>query len=252
MHRTRTLTAAAALLVLSLGGLTGCSSSPAEQPQSMATSSEIANGPTSGIRSQTASPQAGTDAAAIGQATAAAPVSSPAAQPKSHMTASDTPAPGSQSPAATTAASSATPEPSGSCANTSAEQAVNENIDKVGPAFPKGNVPDAEWVAIDTETYDPCADLSWVTLTIRGGTASSPSQQMLFHDGEYLGTTTQEGIAFSPATVRLSDSAIQVTYRWAKEGESNAGASGRAVSTYSWNPNTESVDHAGEWPPGVG
>lgn len=216
MHRTRTLTAAAALLVLSLGGLTGCSSSPAEQPQSMATSSEIANGPTSGIRSQAASPQAGTDAAA------------------------------------TTAASSATPEPSGSCANTSAEQAVNENIDRVGPAFPKGNVPDAEWVAIDTETYDPCADLSWVTLTIRGGTASSPSQQMLFHDGEYLGTTTQEGIGFSPATVRLSDSAIQVTYRWAKEGESNAGASGRAVSTYSWNPNTESVDHAGEWPPGIG
>jgi len=182
----------------------------------MATSSEIANGPTSGIRSQAASPQAGTDAAA------------------------------------TTAASSATPEPSGSCANTSAEQAVNENIDKVGPAFPKGNVPDAEWVAIDTETYDPCADLSWVTLTIRGGTASSPSQQMLFHDGEYLGTTTQEGIAFSPATVRLSNSAIQVTYRWAKEGESNAGASGRAVSTYTWNPNTESVDHAGEWPPGIG
>lgn len=216
MHRTRTLTAAAALLVLSLGGLTGCNSSPAEQPQSMATSSEIANGPTSGIRSQAASPQAGTDAAA------------------------------------TTAASSATPEPSGSCANTSAEQAVNENIDKVGPAFPKGNVPDAEWVAIDTETYDPCADLSWVTLTIRGGTASSPSQQMLFHDGEYLGTTTQEGIAFSPATVRLSNSAIQVTYRWAKEGESNAGASGRAVSTYTWNPNTESVDHAGEWPPGIG
>ncbi|WP_312793783.1 LppP/LprE family lipoprotein [Kocuria sp.] len=216
MHRTRTLTAAAALLVLSLGGLTGCSSSPAEQPQSMATSSEIANGPTSGIRSQAASPQAGTDAAA------------------------------------TTAASSATPEPSGSCANTSAEQAVNENIDRVGPAFPQGNVPDAEWVAIDTETYDPCADLSWVTLTIRGGTASSPSQQMLFHDGEYLGTTTQEGIGFSPATVRLSDSAIQVTYRWAKEGESNAGASGRAVSTYSWNPNTESVDHAGEWPPGIG
>lgn len=220
MHRTRALTAAAALLVLSLGGLTGCSSSPAEQPQSMATSSEIANGPTSGIRSQSASPQAGTDAAATGQAT--------------------------------TAASSAPPEPSGSCANTSAEQAVNENIDRVGPAFPKGNVPDAEWVAIDTETYDPCADLSWVTLTIRGGTASSPSQQMLFHDGEYLGTTTQEGIGFSPATVRLSDSAIQVTYRWAKEGESNAGASGRAVSTYSWNPNTESVDHAGEWPPGIG
>ncbi|MCG7432682.1 LppP/LprE family lipoprotein [Kocuria indica] len=220
MHRTRTVTAAAALLVLSLGGLTGCSSSPAEQPQSMATSSEIANGPTSGIRSQAASPQAGTDAAATGQAT--------------------------------TAASSAPPEPSGSCANTSAEQAVNENIDRVGPAFPKGNVPDAEWVAIDTETYDPCADLSWVTLTIRGGTASSPSQQMLFHDGEYLGTTTQEDIGFSPATVRLSDSAIQVTYRWAKEGESNAGASGRAVSTYSWNPNTESVDHAGEWPPGIG
>lgn len=247
MHRTRTLTAAAALLVLPLGGLTGCSSSPAEQPQSMATSSEIAHGPTSGIRSQAATPQA----ASSGQAPAA-PVSAPTAQPEGHMTATDTPAPGTQSPEATTASSSATPEPSGSCATTTAEQAVNENIDKVGPAFPKGNVPDAEWLAVDTQTYDPCADLSWVTLTIRGGTASSPSQQMLFHDGEYLGTTTKEGIAFSPETVRLSDSAIQVTYRWAKEGESNAGASGRAVSTYSWNPNTESVDHAGEWPPGIG
>ncbi|WP_406018031.1 LppP/LprE family lipoprotein [Kocuria rhizophila] len=109
----------------------------------------------------------------------------------------------------------------------------------------------SSWTVEESDGYDPCADLSWITLS-GGGTGSSPRQQMLFHEGDYLGTTTAEPIGFHPATERLSDSSIQVTYTYNKPGESNAEASGRAVSTYSWNEDTESIDHAGEWPPGIG
>ena len=246
MQHTRTSAGASALVLLSVLGLTACTSSATELPRSMSSSSEIVNGPTSGIRSPAATPGGGSTPTGTDPTRATAPLTEPS---ESH---SATPAPPTADASDSETASSPAPEPSGTCASTSAEQAVSKNLDKVEPAFPDGDDPGAQWVATDTTTYDPCADLSWVTLSIRGATASSPAQQMLFHDGRYLGTTTRESIAFHPTTVRLSDSVIQVTYRWPRPDESNAAASGRSVSTYSWNPDTESVDHAGEWPPGVG
>ena len=239
MPRTRHAVVIPALLVLALGGLTACGSQSAEEPQ--ATSTAARNAPTSGIRSQapTTTPSAldGTQ-----------PASQPTQQPAGKQSATPNGADGADEDTA----SSATPEPSGSCATTSGKQAVDENIDKVPSAFPAQNDPMTEWVADDTSTYDACAALSWVTLNIRQGTVSSPFTQMLFHNGEYLGTTTSEGIGFYPSTTRLTDSSIQVTYTYNRGNESNAEASGRAVSVYSWDPDTESIDHSGEWPPGIG
>lgn len=100
-----------------------------------------------------------------------------------------------------------------------------------------------------TETYDECLPLSYITMTIDGATASSPYQIMLFHNGEYLGTTLAEPRGFSPRIVRLADDAIQVTYRFPLAGESNAMASGTAVSQFTWDDAQGQVVQTGEYPP---
>jgi len=119
------------------------------------------------------------------------------------------------------------------------------------PTFREGY--DWQWDldGADTTTYDACAALSWVVLEIPGNTASSPFQIMLFHRGRYIGTTASKPIGFPPKVVRLDDAAIQVTYTWLRDGESNAEASGRSVSIFTWDDRTRSVVHSGEWPPGV-
>lgn len=231
MNRSRRLAAAATLLVLGAGTLTGCGSDGTDEPRSMSTTSVIDGGPTSGIRSEAASP-----AAESSQSTAPTPE---VTDRQTEMASPAGEAVGKQN-------ASKSAEASESCGTDSAQSAVDENIGKV-----PGVVDSSDWSVDSLSTYDPCAALSWVTLS-GGGTGSSPRQQMLFHHGDYLGTTTAEPIGFHPATVRLSDSSIQVTYTYKKDGESNAEASGRAVSTYTWNESTESIDHAGEWPPGIG
>lgn len=230
MPRFRKLTAASALLVLGVGSLTGCGSDSADESQPVATSAQVA-GPTSGIRSQAASP-------------APEESSEPAEQPATEHTKESQPEPTEESDGKSASASA--PAGQEKCGASGADAAVSAHLADV-----PGVTDPSSWTVEESDGYDPCADLSWITLS-GGGTGSSPRQQMLFHEGDYLGTTTAEPIGFHPATERLSDSSIQVTYTYNKPGESNAEASGRAVSTYSWNEDTESIDHAGEWPPGIG
>lgn len=113
--------------------------------------------------------------------------------------------------------------------------------------------PQWEWnlEGADTSTYDECAELSWVVLGIHGPTASSPYQIMLFHHGTYLGVTTEYPLPFEPHVLRLDDGMIQVTYTWAREGESNAEASGRSLSLFAWDDATGQVIHSGELPPTI-
>ena len=119
------------------------------------------------------------------------------------------------------------------------------------PTFREGD--DWQWNLdrADPNTYDPCAALSWVVLGLKGGMASSPVQIMLFHRGQYIGVTASEPINYWPEVVRLDDAAIQVTYKWPRDGETTAGATGRSVSIFTWDEQTQSVVHSGEWPPGV-
>ncbi|RKQ36820.1 LppP/LprE family lipoprotein [Kocuria tytonis] len=243
MNRSRKLTVVALLVVLGAGPLTACGSDSSEEPRSMSTNSVIDGGPTSGIRSQAAS-----------QAPSSVPTSAPEVTDRQTEMAS----PAGEAVGREGATASAepknkrakSPDHSASCGSDDAQTAIDKNIMKA-PSL-NGTKPVAgEWTVEDSDGYDACATLSWVTL-IGGGSGSSIRQQMLFHYGDYLGTTTAEPIGFHPATVRLTDSSIRVTYTYTKDGESNAEASGRAVSTYTWNPDTESIDHAGEWPPGIG
>lgn len=226
MNRSHKLATAAAVLVLCTVPLTGCGSGSSDEPRSMSTTSTIHGGPTSGIRSR------------------AAPAKSSAEQPTSERTAESAPEQTHESGRESAPASA--PAGQDECGASGAEAAVSAHLaDVPGVADP------SSWAVEDSDGYDPCADLSWITL-IGGGTGSSPRQQMLFHKGDYLGTTTSKAIGFHPATQRLTDSSIQVTYTYVEGDESNAEARGRAVSTYTWNPDTESIDHAGEWPPGIG
>ncbi|MFT0846372.1 LppP/LprE family lipoprotein [Actinomycetaceae bacterium L2_0104] len=101
----------------------------------------------------------------------------------------------------------------------------------------------------DSSTYDPCSELSWITLHIRGGTASSPYHIMLFSHGEYIGTATPQAYGFFPTVERLSNSSLQVTYHWPKEGESNADHTGTSVSIFTLHPRTGEVARKGELPP---
>ena len=94
--------------------------------------------------------------------------------------------------------------------------------------------------------YDPCATLSWIVFPIEGGTASSPYQIALFHAGGYVGPASERADGLSPDVTRVTDSEIEVVYRWPQANESNADASGRSVSHFEWRDGQ--VWHTGELP----
>jgi|GEM_PF-891751 len=102
-----------------------------------------------------------------------------------------------------------------------------------------------------TDGCDQCAALSWIVLPIQGGTASSPYAIMLFHGGQYLGTATAEPQGFSLGVKRISDAAVEVTYRFPKAGDSNANPSGTAVSQFTWDAQQNKVVHTGQLPDDV-
>ena len=109
-------------------------------------------------------------------------------------------------------------------------------------------------VSEDYEGYDSCAELSWID-AIPG---SSPSDCcissmvhhiLLFHSGKFIGTATYEPYSFSPVITRTSDSSIRVTYRYMKEDEAPASASGSTTAEFTWNPAKNQVDMEGTPPP---
>lgn len=106
-----------------------------------------------------------------------------------------------------------------------------------------------KWASV--ENYDPCLPLSWIRVTIEKGTSSSPYQMMLFHRGEYLGPATEESSGFGPDTVRIDDESIEVTWYWAKPGESNALHAGEAAAQFRWDDATGEVVMTGDLPGGA-
>ena len=100
----------------------------------------------------------------------------------------------------------------------------------------------------DVDAYDPCAELSWITITLEGATGSSPYHIMLYHHGDFLGTATAEPYAFSPRIQQVNDSEIAVTYRWPREGEGNANPSGRTHAGFHWDDAQEKIIMTGDVP----
>lgn len=116
---------------------------------------------------------------------------------------------------------------------------------------PHPTLSDVAWTAPSSllEGYDPCAELSWIPVTLEGGTVSTPWHIMLFHRGEYIGTATKDSYGFEPEITRIDDGTMEVIYRWPQGSDANAAPSGRSVATFTWNPQTEQVDFSGEVPP---
>lgn len=130
------------------------------------------------------------------------------------------------------------------CASMTGAQAVAANVGKV-PEF-RGWAWSTEYASV--EDYDPCAALSWIVLPIEGGTASSPYQIMLFHQGQYIGTATARAHGFAPTVTRIDDSTIRVTWRWRRPGESTAGATGQTTAEFRWDQAAGKVVMTGEEP----
>lgn len=151
-----------------------------------------------------------------------------------------------QAPTPSTAPTATTP----SCGTLTSQQALDQWLGEV-PPFQPGSGESWAYIAdpASPDGYDPCVALSWIVLAVEDGTVSSPYQIMLFHYGEYLGTTASDGYGFHPDIERLDAGAIQVTYRWLQPGESNAEASGRSVSVFTWDEASQSVVHTGDFPP---
>ena len=109
-------------------------------------------------------------------------------------------------------------------------------------------------VSASYEGYDPCAELSWID-AIPGSspssccTAAMVHHILLFHRGKFIGTATYEPYSFSPVITRTSDSSIRVTYRYMKEDEAPASASGSTTAEFTWNPTKNQVDMEGTPPP---
>jgi hypothetical protein len=141
-----------------------------------------------------------------------------------------------------------TPTPTPTCGPSSGAEAAAEGIAAL--PLPAG-LEDAKWDAAnaDYSGYDACAPLSWSVVAPEFGTAGSPYAILLFHEGRYLGTATAQQYAFEPTVERQSDSAVTVTYRFAKAGEPNAAPSGRTTATFTWNDDAGRVEMTGDTPP---
>lgn len=162
---------------------------------------------------------------------------------------------GSSSPSAAPATT-----PAESCGARPDDPRIAAAISRVPSAFTTPPMSDRAWSSTILDTsFDPCLDLSYATITVEGATGSSPMQVMLFHRGEYLGTTSDCAPGFQ--LVRQDgDASITVTYQWPKPGEPNAGAKDSADVGYTWTNGTvamsgripdeaidESICHT--WPP---
>lgn len=168
--------------------------------------------------------------------------------------ATDTPpdsAEGAEGPASSSPAAGASPtlpaespvEEEESCEDIDADAAYESGIGTISPWNGYG------WTLADASQFNPCAELSWQTIIIEGGTASSPFHIMLFHKGDYLGTATAEPYGFSPTVEQVSGNEIAVTYHWAREGETTAGRTGETHAGFRWDDGQQKVIMSGDVPP---
>ena len=62
--------------------------------------------------------------------------------------------------------------------------------------------------------FNPCATLSTALVPIEGGTGSSPTTALMFHNGHYLGTATSEAYGFTSLNAaQTTDDTVVLTYK---------------------------------------
>lgn len=220
---------------------------------------------------------ASTDSAVSGTVVSSSGSASASASPSSSSALFPT-ASASPSPSASVSASSPTPAPSvvtitvnpepsvttvpaksdssgdkksSSCSTVSASSTVSKALSEM-----KNKSKWDQWTNVSRtyEGFDPCAELSWID-AIPGSSpdecciSSMAHHILLFHYGKFIGTATYEPYSFSPSITRVSDSSISVTYRYMKDDENPANASGRTTAEFSWSSSQNKVVMTGEVPP---
>lgn len=114
---------------------------------------------------------------------------------------------------------------------------VTADAAKIAPPFPGRG-----WTV--WQTGNLCGTLGYAELATEGGTGSSPTQLLLYNNGQFLGT----GItcnALGQVSGSTADS-VTVGYRWPIGDDGNSNMRGRATVTYQWNGS--SVDMIGTLP----
>ena len=163
-----------------------------------------------------------------------------------------TTAPTVSAPATTSASAAPSATPSGSategaedaCADLTQEEALAESIDEVP-------VPDevegAKWdvKSAPIGTYDPCAALSWIIVTVEGGTGTSPFQILLYHDGEFVGTATEEAYGGWAEVTRLGDATIEATYSTPDPDSDDPTARVETPVRFTWDEAAQTVTQEG-------
>lgn len=106
----------------------------------------------------------------------------------------------------------------------------------------------------DTSSYEPCDGLSAIVVPYSdeegaaGG--NSYSQVLLFEDGEYIGTDTDTPRQWTPEIVRVGEDTLEFTYGYGNSSDV-LGPEGYVVSTFTWDEDSQTLEHEGELPPAV-
>ncbi|MFC0315673.1 LppP/LprE family lipoprotein [Gordonia phosphorivorans] len=90
------------------------------------------------------------------------------------------------------------------------------------------------WQPNGSPVPEPCRTLDYSTTTVQMATVSSPEAILLFHNGEFVGLASKCLLPLRNVQ-HDGDNTVVATYRFAREGESNAGASGTATLRYTWD-----------------
>lgn len=149
-------------------------------------------------------------------------------------------------PAATASTEPAPTAPVEECSGPTAAQALADGSAQLEPYLDLPPNPDLA----DTSGYSGCSDLSWIVVPY-GNVAHAPHAVLLFHQGEYLGTATAHPLEHVPRIEQVSDDRLAIVYSYVEDGQATPPPEGRALSTFTWNDDTRSVDHEGDFPPGV-
>lgn len=97
------------------------------------------------------------------------------------------------------------------------------------------------------EPADACPDLSYLVVDVAGATASSPTQILFFHHGNYLGTGTAQATSFTNIVGATPD-AVTAEYRWIVGDEASCcPEGGPSTVTFGWNGS--GVTAEGQFPP---
>ncbi|HEU0101738.1 MAG TPA: LppP/LprE family lipoprotein [Mycobacteriales bacterium] len=111
-----------------------------------------------------------------------------------------------------------------------------------------GGVPQRWSTTPSSGNFDPCSRISGVTIAIRGGTAGSPAQVLLFAYGRYVRTAAP--FPFSGSSVDSAASnpgELVVHYRWLEWNDTVADSRGRSTAQFRWNGSA--VVQTGDLPP---